>query len=354
MAGFLDGIANSVKNGFATAQQTYTDWLMEKRPTNNERPRIQSTDPTQAIDTDTPISLLSFPTDRPKYFITFGFEEYKRPNQFEGLSSNGIVDYVCLPIPQNLQDNNHFNYSPQEGDIVLEALAKAGVADAVNQSILSGSIDPLKNMATGDTVAGVGGAAMGIGIQKSLDLARSAENLAFSSKGKYVDGALQMGGLADNPFNTIAFGGPNFKAHQFSWMLAPKTRAESEVMRKIIYTFKKAAHPELLTMAAGGFFKYPKIVWPKFQPDTLQRNLYTFKPCVIVDVNIDYTPSGAVGFFAGTEAPIRAVLTLSLLEIEIWRNGAGDQPSDIASRITGGDFNDPTVPNPPIRDLGQF
>jgi hypothetical protein len=245
----------------------------------------------------------------------------------------------------------------------MEAITQAGrgAGVGIGEGILRGSLSPLKDAA----LAGAGdlaGGLAGTGIQKSLGVMENIESiLGGGGEGKQslVRGFMQMGGIADNPFNTIAFGGPMFKQHQFTWVLAPKSKEESELLRQIVYTFKKVAHPELLSMAAGGFFKYPYIVWPKFQPDSLGRNLYKFKPCVIVDVNIDYSQHGDVGFFHGTEAPIRAVLSLNLLEIEIWRNGNGEGLSDHRlPRISDGDFNDPTiqtVPTPttaPVRDLG--
>lgn len=359
----LQGIANSVKNGFATAQTTYTNWLTDNRSTNDTQPRVQSSDPTQAIDQSDKINLLNFPTDRPKYYITFGFEEYRRPSQFEGLSSAGITDYICLPLPGTLQDNNHFNWNPLEGSLIMEAITQTGRAAGagISESILRGSIDPLKDAAKSAAGTALQGVA-GTGVQKSVSLMKDLESIiggqAKEGQQSIVQGLMQMGGIADNPFNTVAFGGPSFKQHQFTWLLAPKSRQESEMLRQIVYTFKKMAHPELLSMAAGGFFKYPHIVWPRFMPKPLEKNLYKFKPCVIVDCNIDYSPHGAVGFFHGTEAPIRAILTINLLEIEIWRNGNGEGLSDhMLPRIEHGDFNDPTIPdaptpaNAPVRDV---
>jgi hypothetical protein len=326
---------------------------MDNRPTNNDRPRISSSDPTQSIDKPEQLSILSFPIDRPKYYVSFRFEEYRRPNQFQGLQSNGDTAHVCLPIPQNLQDNNHFTWNEQQGSIIIEALTQSSreIGNALKQSFKQGSIDPLKDSA-GTILNHSGDAAMGIGIHEVVDLANVGESILSSNKGNQqtlVSAGLQIGGLADNPFNTIAFEGPNFKQHQFSWMLAPKSKSESDALKKIVYTFKKAAHPELLSMAAGGFFKYPNIVWIKFNPDSLSQNLYTFKPCVMVDVNIDYTPHGMVGFFGKTEAPIRATLNINFLEIEIWRGGDGDTLADgSVPTISNGDFN--SAP----KDLGSL
>jgi hypothetical protein len=154
-----------------------------------------------------------------------------------------------------------------------------------------------------------------------------------------IDGGLQMLGLADNPFMTVAFKGPNFKTHSFAWRLAPKTVEESDTILNIINTFKKSAYPEILSAAVGGFYTYPKIIWPKFMPDAARNHLYNFKPCVITNINANKSPNDRPGFYAGSSAPLEIVLELGLMEIELWRNG-----SDGFLGVTGigngnGDFN---------------
>lgn len=318
MSGFLDGI----KNGFASAQNIFSSFVTDSRATNDGRPRVQSQDPTRAIDKSENIPILNFPIDRPKYYITFGFEEYRRPSQFEGLTSKGITDYICLPMPNNLQDNNTLNYNEQGGSLIMEAVALGSrqVSNGIQNALATGGTDGLKK-AFGDVVDTASSAAIGSGIRAAVDVARGLEGKSSTGAQGTVDGLLQVGGLADNPFNTIAFSGPAFKQHHFMWRLSPKSQSETEVIKKIVGTFKKAAYPELLTMSAGGFFKYPNIVFPKFQPDRTKNYLYEFKPCVITSINMNYSPSDRPGFFADSSAPIEVVLEITLLEIEIWRNG---------------------------------
>lgn len=347
MPSFLDSLVTSVSSGLATAQTTFTNFVDDTRNTNTQRPRASSIDPTVSIDKTDSTQILNFPSDRPKYYITFAFEDYRRPTQFEGLSSNGLTDYICLPMPSTLRDNNNLNWSADDGNFLIESIAK-GIGDYHDANKTAG-VNALLQQIGNDASSALSGGAL----QNARGLAQNAENvlgnipgLSSSLTNGLAVGALQLAGLADNPFSTVAFHGPNFKEHMFHWRLAPKTPDESATIHQICETFKKAAYPGLLTSALGGFYKYPMIVWPKFQPDAAMNSLYLFKPCVIASVNIDKAPNDRPGFYADTNAPLEVILELHLKEIELWRNGDGQNGT-----ISGGDFS--STPSPPT-NMGQI
>lgn len=344
----LDSLVTSVKSGFATAQTTFNNFVNDSRAPDTARPRISSTDPTSVIDAPTNTGILSFPHDRPKYYITFAFEEYRRPNQFESLSRTGLKDYICLPLPNNLQDRNNLQYNPEKGNFLVESGSKA-VQD-ISDALKTGTVDGLG----GTLISDAAGMAGGFAINRGIGTARALESLgndAGLGTAGITTGALQNLGLAENPFSTVAFSGPTFKQHQFSWRLAARTQEESVTIKKITDTFKKAAHPEILAAIAGGFYKYPMIVWPKFQPDAAMQNLYQFKPCVIVDINMNYTPNDRPGFFQDS-APIEVIVELHLMEIELWRNGSEGLGGITGIGTSAGDFSN--VQSPLARDLGAI
>lgn len=352
----MPGLFDWISSGISTAVQPITNWLGDTRPPDVSRPRAQSFDPTQAIDAVSgQYNRLSFPHDLPKYYITFGFEEYERPSQFKGLTRSGIQDYISLPLPNNMKDLNHIEYKAEEGHILAEALSMLG--DELASANKTGGVDGLISGLTGIAKDG-GYGASGWAVKKALNAARAAGSLV--GEDRLVDGALQFAGLADNPFMTVALKGPSFKQHHFSWRFAPKSPAESESLKKIINTFKKVAYPELLSIGAGGFFKYPNIVWPKFQPDSVIGYTYAFKPCVVTNININYTPNDRPGFYP-TTAPVEALVEIQLLEIELWRGGEDDsflnpETGTLQKPTIPGDFQD--VESPPgtgsSRNLGTI
>jgi hypothetical protein len=321
------------------------------RPTSSTNPRAGSVDPTSLIDAVDSTNILSFPPDRPRYYMSFAFEEYRRPSQFDGLTSNGLTDYIALPLPNNLRDNNYFTWNEQESNVVAEVLSQA--AGDVMDKYLIGGVSPLDSLKDPSLLTkggqGITGAAIGYGVS-------TAANMPLI--GPVVRAGMQMAGVADNKFMTMTFGGPNFKEHQFMWRLNPRNAAESATLRKIRDTFKKAAHPEILTSSIGGFWKYPMIVWPKLNPKEAAKQMYAFKPCVITSWNVNFTPNDRPGFHYD-DSPIEVVIELGLKEIELWRGGNGGVDGQL-STIKNGDFNDidsPPVPNKTnikdfVKDLG--
>lgn len=305
--------------------------MSDDRPTNDSRPRISSSDPTTVIDKPDSHTITNFPHDRPKYYITFGFEEYRRPSQFENLKSKGINDYICLPLPNNLVDHNTLGWNTNDGNFIVEALTPAfrNTSDALKTGGVGGLMDSGKKIIGQSSDALTGAVVKGV-TQAGMNI---LDTFAGDNAGTSL---LQAAGLADNPFSTVAFTGPDFKAHNFNWRLAPKSPEESKTIKDIIRIFKKAAYPELLSSDNGGFFKYPNIVWPKFQPEGVIDGLYRFKPCVITAIEANFSPNDRPGFFSESMAPVEIVVSVSLKEIELWKNGDDSNDPRV---IKNGDFS---------------
>lgn len=141
----------------------------------------------------------------------------------------------------------------------------------------------------------------------------SLTSMALSST---LQGAAALGGYSSetalNPFMFMLFKRPTFKEHVLSWTLAPNNQQESEKIRDIIKTLKKASLP-----TKGGFggalMKYPARAQVTLNPGDW---LYKLKPAAITSVHVDYTGAG-LSFF-NSKAPTVVNLTLQLKEIELW------------------------------------
>jgi hypothetical protein len=357
MAGILDSIKNGISGGqsFATSagatlKKAYGDLttftgspskiaVTDNRDPNRTRPRVEATDPSKKIDAVKKTSILSFPTDRPKYYMSFGFEEYRRPSMFEGATSAGITDYIALPMPGNLKDTSQLVYKMEDGNFITDAMASTvnGMIDGYK----TGGVGSLKDN-LGSILTKSGDALLGGGARKVLT--------GIIGDSSTITGGIQQSlGIADNPFMTIAFQGAQFKTHNFGWRLYPRNAGEAEAIQNIVNTFKRVSHPELLAASFGGFYKYPHIVHPKFNPTETADAMYRFKPCVITRVDLDWAPNaGRPGFFYDGK-PIEVVLSLDLQEIELWRGGDGND-NGLLSTVKNGDFNN--IPKPPVRNLG--
>lgn len=131
-------------------------------------------------------------------------------------------------------------------------------------------------------------------------------------------GGYAMGGYALNPFMFMLFKRPTFKEHVLSWTLAPNSQQESDKIRDIVKTLKKASLPTKAGFGGGAIMKYPALAQVTLNPGDW---LYKLKPAAITSVHIDYTGAG-LSFF-NSQAPTVVNLTLQLKETELW---SGDDP----------------------------
>jgi hypothetical protein len=190
------------------------------------------------------------------------------------------------------------NYdSAHSSEAAQGAAIEAGLASQNN----NGGFASIAAAAAGGAAAGtVSKATAGLGNALGID----------------VPQALQLGGLAQNPFLTVLFQSPAFKRHSFSWKLAPNNAQESNSLREIINAFKSNMLPGMSPNAGGTLLTYPNMAIINLYPD--ETFLYKFKPCVVESLNVNYAVGGQPSFFKGTNAPTLVQIDVNFLEIEYW------------------------------------
>jgi hypothetical protein len=233
-----------------------------------------STQVTQSQTNLSTASGLNFPVDLGKngfnYWMSFSFYNYQLP--LFGIGFNGVLSdqgTVRLPLPNQMIDNQQVQYN----DVKLkEALSKLIPA--------SGN----------KAVSVIGG--------------------ALSAVGQAAAGAII------NPFMVIMFQSPTFKKHTLTWKLTPSSEQESRDLNQIINTFK---YNQLPAKALGGFLlSFPNIVQITVSVNNPTYFTYVFKPAVIEDLQVTWTPSGQPSFFGSTQAPTEVQITMAIQEIEFW------------------------------------
>ena len=143
----------------------------------------------------------------------------------------------------------------------------------------------------------------------------------------------KAGGFAVNTIRGVTLEQPQFKSHQLSWKLSPKSREESITIQRIIHKLKTGA---AIRYASNGkqkaVFSYPNLFIPYFYPNTAM--MYKFKPCVISSLDIDFNGgNGGAAFYAGSNAPESITIQMTLIELEFWT--AHDYEKDTAGDDTG-------------------
>lgn len=236
------------------------------------------------------VSGLSFPVDLPtKYHMVFGISAYKRTQSLMSINRGTSLDGIIrLPMPRQITDSHAVDYN-------TEPLGLTG--------------------ALGDAVAGTiaGG-------DKTTALSQAGASVASSALGNGdVSQALQaFTGVAPNQFLTVLLKGPQYKKHQFSWLLAPRNREETMIIKKIIATFNDAMAVGLTSWGGNAIWTFPKVITPAF---TNQDMLFRFKPCVIETFQVNYAPSGAPAFYSQTKGPDAVEISMNLMELEFWLTG---------------------------------
>ncbi len=121
-------------------------------------------------------------------------------------------------------------------------------------------------------------------------------------------------GVSLNPFKEAIFRAVNFRTFDFTYRFFPKSREESDSIKKIIDLFKFHMHPEL--SESNLFFIYPA----EFEITYFYgaaRNPYFHKiaPCVLKDMEVTYGGEQFAAFPDGHPAEIN--MTLRFQESEI-------------------------------------
>lgn len=142
---------------------------------------------------------------------------------------------------------------------------------------------------------------------------------AFGSVGKgagliaQLGGAVVPGGLALNPLMFLLFQRPEYRQFSLSWMLTPRNEKESNTIKDIVTTCKRAASPDRF----GPFLMtYPLVALIKMHPNDIFGHV-VFKPCIITSVQASYTAAPTPAFHKNG-APSAVSLTLNLMEMQFW------------------------------------
>ena len=148
------------------------------------------------------------------------------------------------------------------------------------------------------------------GILKSLAVSQG-------SKVAGVDQNVAAGGIIGqviNPNLEVFFDKPELRSFRFNWTLVPRNQRESRIIKEMIWTFKRAAAPELAT--AGWFLKVPNVFKIQYKTGANDNHwLNKIKACALTNISVNYTASGMWSTLEDG-APTAVGLDLSFMEIK--------------------------------------
>jgi len=219
-----------------------------------------------------------------------------------------ITDSIAIYLPPNVQDNLSATYNGMATGM-LGAAAQSGAA-------------ALKGMKNDDFEAAAsaivdGGAAIGTKLAVNA-AAGVAEALGGGEGGEEL--LNKAFGQANNPYLEVLFDQMALRQFTYNFTFAPRSKAETDDVQKIIQMFRFHMAPEL-QQGQGRFLTLPSefdIHYMYQQEDgTASENDYynRISTCVLENVAVDYTPGGVRSFQDG--APTQITMGLTFKETEL-------------------------------------
>ena len=226
-----------------------------------------------------------------------------------------VKERVLLPIPANVnyQDNPKYNEGSGIAGKILPSLAKQIANDADASSIAS----------TLQTAAAAGSQGLVTSILDKLPgLGGGAAQFTQNGFGKIL-----------NPYVEQVFGGVGMRTFNFNWKLVPRNDAETRAIKNILQVLRGRSLPDYaakLGLTEGGasldsgnisdrWLTVPHVFrlhWKNGDNGQRIDSLPKIKPCVMTDVQINYTPDNIWATYEGAN-PVAYDMTLGFTETEI-------------------------------------
>jgi hypothetical protein len=189
--------------------------------------------------------------------------------------------YVYLPIQAGISDTNGVEWGGAELNAIQKYFANLSV-NIMNEG--GNAVETALAKAMNEIYANKGGI---------FGQLTNAGKLALAEMATGTQGLLSRAtGNVLNPNLELLFRGPTLRPFQFQFKLSPRSKKESESVKKIIRFFKK-------NMAVQRnndiFLKAPYIFGIEYQKGTssLHASIGQIKPCALQAFNVDYTPLGS-------------------------------------------------------------
>ena len=222
---------------------------------------------------------------------------------FEKRKLSSIAGSAVMSIQPRISDSNSVTWSGSGMDAIAMGMANAslniieggfaGTEQTINE--LQSLVQSEKNNL--ETAIKI----------KAAEAAASTQNLLSRLTGGVL-----------NPNLELLFEGPALRTFNYSFELSPRSKAESEMVRKIIRFFKQGMAVQRSTSEL--FLKAPNVFDIQYlykEGDKDHPYINKIKgPCALTNCSVDYTPSGSYMTFEEDGGMISYNLSLTFEELE--------------------------------------
>ena len=239
-------------------------------------------------------------------------------------AKKSILGNILLPMPDSIVDSNVTNWESNE----INSIAASAIGN-IKQTLGDLNLNDLKSDFSGtvkNAMAGIQQTAddainnvQDPSVRKALStyLVGSAVNLF----GANVDGASLISrdqGIVLNPNKEFLFKGVELRSFDFTFVMNPRSRQESNEIKSIINTFKKRMAAKSSAEASGPrglFIKAPDVFELQFKRGSSKHPfLYTMKTCALTKMSVDYMRTGNYITYEDS-TPVQMAMALSFTEL---------------------------------------
>ena len=207
-------------------------------------------------------------------------------------SSDGLgkaTSTLYLYMPEDMEGEYGGNWDAQNLSNVTRGVlggfgsAAGGKVDASLTKLLETATTSGKNLLT-----------KGTGVASAISTILGATNFGSVTVNDVFSATT---GQILNPNTEVLYKGPKMRTFNLSFKMAPRNAKEAEQIKYIIHALKFATLPKFGGKgkeAAASFVRLPQIADVTFMKGNEEHDWVTqFKPSVISNLNISYTPDGA-------------------------------------------------------------
>ena len=224
-----------------------------------------------------------------------------------------ILGNVFLPIPETVTDSNGVTW----GENSLNGLAAAGLGIAMG-GITADSVGKAMNTMGEKTGTAINSLVSDKGSVSAINsIFASAAVNALGGSVEPGDILSRQSGAVLNPNMELLFGGVQLRTFSFDFDFAPRDREESEVIKKIIRSFKISMNAKQQSEGEGNglFIKAPDVFQLTYKTGSDDHLfLHRFKPMAMLNMAVNYTGAGTYATYDNT-SPVHMKLNLTFQEL---------------------------------------
>lgn len=246
-------------------------------------------------------------------------------NDFKGFlaSYNEMPSYekapdmpnIALYMPEDISANYAGKWGGRDFS-PLGATALRSVGQGINASKNQGQIEQMVKTLGADLNNMKGGL---LPYLASAGIATALNASGFGGNVSTNDVLASTQGVILNPNTEVLYQGPELRTFGLTFKLLPRNSYESNIIRDICNTFKKAQLPRASTRHGGNarnLIGVPNILRVTFMNKNSPSKWVTqFKHCALGGISINYTPDGTWATYT-TGAPVAITLGLEFSELK--------------------------------------